>query len=241
MTSYDIFGKFYDAVMGDRAQATEQLRKLIRKANPKARNVLELGCGTGSVLKQLSKHYEVWGLDLSKQMLSIARKKVPPPRLSRQNMVNFRLRQRFDVICCVFDSLNHVASFTEWKHLFDNVHRHLADEGVFIFDINTQKKLNRHIAEPAWVHKFGENILIMKVTKTNGGSNWTSRSLSARGEIDIYYMKRTFKRYLSRCVKSSALYGCVSPASKSLILTESGLRRNRRGCTSFAKSDGPPQ
>ena len=181
MTSYDIFGKFYDAVMGDRAQATEQLRKLIRKANPKARNVLELGCGTGSVLKQLSKHYEVWGLDLSKQMLSIARKKVPPPRLSRQNMVNFRLRQRFDVICCVFDSLNHVASFTQWKYLFNNVHRHLADEGVLIFDINTQKKLNRHIAEPAWVHKFGENILIMKVTKTNGGSNWNIKVFERTG------------------------------------------------------------
>jgi len=181
MTSYDIFGKFYDAVMGDRAQATEQLRKLIRKANPKARNVLELGCGTGSVLKQLSKHYEVWGLDLSKQMLSIARKKVPPPRLSRQSMVNFRLRQRFDVICCVFDSLNHVASFTQWKHLFNNVHLHLADEGVFIFDINTQKKLNRHIAEPAWVHKFGENILIMKVTKTNGGSNWNIKVFERTG------------------------------------------------------------
>ena len=181
MTSYDTFGRFYDAVMGDRAQATEQLRNLTRKANPKARNVLELGCGTGSVLKQLSKHYEVWGLDLSKQMLSIARKKVPPPRLSRQNMVNFRLRQRFDVICCVFDSLNHVASFTQWKYLFNNVHLHLADEGVFIFDINTQKKLNRHIAEPAWVHKFGENILIMKVTKTNGGSNWNIKVFERTG------------------------------------------------------------
>ena len=181
MTSYDIFGEFYDAVMGDRAQATEQLRNLIRTANPKARNVLELGCGTGSVLRQLSKHYDVWGLDLSKQMLSIARKKVPPPRLSRQNMVNFRLRQRFDVICCVFDSLNHVASFTQWKHLFNNVHRHLADEGVFIFDINTQKKLNRHIAEPAWVHKFGKNILIMKVTKTNGGSNWNIKVFERTG------------------------------------------------------------
>jgi predicted TPR repeat methyltransferase len=181
MTSYDIFGKFYDAVMGDRAQATGQLRNLIRKANPKARSVLELGCGTGSVLKQLSKHYEVWGLDLSKQMLSIARKKVPPSRLSRQNMVNFRLRQRFDVICCVFDSLNHVASFTQWKHLFNNVHRHLADEGVFICDINTQKKLNRHIAEPEWVHKFGENILIMKVTKTNGGSNWNIKVFERTG------------------------------------------------------------
>ncbi len=174
MTSYDIFGKFYDAVMGDRTEATERLRDFIRKASPRAKNVLELACGTGSVLKHLSKNYDVWGLDLSKQMLSIARKKVPLASLSCQNMVTFHLRQRFDVVCCVFDSMNHVAVFTHWKQLFANVHQHLSPEGVFIFDINTQQKLKRLIAEPAWVYKFGNNFLIMKVTGTgkNRGSNW---------------------------------------------------------------------
>jgi len=174
MTSYDTFGTFYDAVMGDRAEATKRLRDFIRNASPKAKNVLELACGTGSVLKNLSKHYDVWGLDLSERMLSIARKKVPHARLSRQNMVTFRLRQRFDVICCVFDSMNHVARFAHWKHLFGNVHQHLSAGGVFIFDINTQKKLDRYISEPPWVHRFDDNFLIMKVTGTgkNRASNW---------------------------------------------------------------------
>jgi len=174
MASYDIFGKFYDAVMGDRADASEQLRRLIRRASPKAKNILELACGTGSVLKHLSKYYDVWGLDLSRKMLSIARKKVPEARLSRQSMVTFHLQLKFDVICCVFDSMNHVASFTHWKQLFGNVHQHLSASGVFIFDINTQKKLDRHIAEPSWVHRFGNNFLIMKVTgmRKKNGSNW---------------------------------------------------------------------
>jgi len=174
MASYDIFGNFYDAVMGDRADASEQLRRLIRRASPKAKNILELACGTGSVLKHLSKYYDVWGLDLSRKMLSIARKKVPEARLSRQNMVTFHLQLKFDVICCVFDSMNHVASFTHWKQLFGNVHQHLSPGGVFIFDINTQKKLDRHIAEPSWVHRFGNNFLIMKATakRKKTGSNW---------------------------------------------------------------------
>ncbi|MBZ5522014.1 MAG: class I SAM-dependent methyltransferase [Acidobacteriia bacterium] len=203
MPSYDIFGKFYDAVMGDRAESAERLRGFIRKASPNAKNVLELACGTGSVLKHLSKHYDVWGLDLSEQMLSIARKKVPRARLSRQNMVTFHLRQRFDVICCVYDSINHVASFTHWKHLFSNVHRHLSAGGVFIFDINTQKKLDRHIAEPAWVHKFGNNFLIMKVTglEKTGDRTGTSRSLSASGKIDTCCTRKIFRRCPSRCVR----------------------------------------
>jgi hypothetical protein len=47
-------------------------------------------------------------------------------------------------------------------------------EAFLSLDINTQKKLDRHISEPAWVHRFDHNILIMKVTGTgkNRGSNW---------------------------------------------------------------------
>jgi SAM-dependent methyltransferase len=116
-------------------------------------------------------------------MLSIARKKVPQAKLSLQNMLTFRLRQRFDVICCVYDSINHVAGFSHWKQLFGNVHRHLAAGGVFVFDINTQKKLDRHIAEPAWVHQFGDNLLIMKVTGTGKGkgSNWNIKVFERTG------------------------------------------------------------
>lgn len=176
MANYDTFGKFYDAVMGDRRKSARQLQEFIRKANPNANNLLELGCGTGSVLKHLAKDYEVWGVDLSRKMLSIAKKKVPQARLFKQDMVKFRLPHRFDVICCVFDSINHVLSFTAWKKLFANVSEHLAENGVFIFDINTQKKLNRHIAEPAWIHEFGNNLLIMKITAARRNrSNWHIR------------------------------------------------------------------
>jgi SAM-dependent methyltransferase len=164
MTSYDAFGKFYDAVMGDRSQETASLRGLIREASPKARSVLELGCGTGSVLKELAKKYEVSGVDLSEKMLSIAKKKVPQATLFHQNMMRFRIAEKFDVICCVFDSINHVLTMAEWTAIFANVHRHLNDGGIFIFDINTQAKLNRVICAPPWVHGFGKNLLIITVT-----------------------------------------------------------------------------
>ena len=176
MANYDVFGKFYDAIMGDRAKPTKSLLEFIRKANPQAKSVLELGCGTGSVLKQLAKDYEVSGVDLSRTMLSIAKKKVPRAKLSRQDMVRFRLRETFDVVCCVYDSINHILSFDDWRRLFANVDRHLSDAGTFIFDINTQKKLDRHTAEQPWVHRFGNHLLIMKVTATrNKASNWNIR------------------------------------------------------------------
>ena len=82
MSSYDIFGKFYDAVMGDRTVAAERLSRYIRDANPRARSVLELGCGTGSILKHLASSYDVSGVDLSSRMLAIAARKVPQAKLS---------------------------------------------------------------------------------------------------------------------------------------------------------------
>jgi len=173
MPAYQIFGEFYDAVMGDRSGAAKHLLKLIRAAKPNARNVLELGCGTGSVLKHMQHKYQVSGLDTSSKMLSIARQKVPHARLFQQDMVDFQIDDRFDVICCVYDSINHVRRFSDWKKVFAGVRRHLAPGGCFIFDINTQRKLERHVAEPPWVHRFEKNLLIIKVTAlANHASNW---------------------------------------------------------------------
>jgi SAM-dependent methyltransferase len=106
-------------------------------------------------------------------MLSIARHKVPQAKLFRQDMVDFHIDDRFDVICCVFDSINHVRRFSDWKRVFAQVRRHLSPGGCFIFDINTQQKLERHIAAPPWVHRFGKNLLIIDVTALpRRASNW---------------------------------------------------------------------
>jgi cyclopropane fatty-acyl-phospholipid synthase-like methyltransferase len=173
MPSYEVFGKFYDAVMGDGSESAKRILNFLRVANPNARTVLELGCGTGSILKHLQNSYEVSGLDLSSKMLSIAREKVPRAKLSRQDMTDFQIDEQFDAVICVFDSINHVRRFSDWKRVFARVRQHLAPGGCFIFDINTQRKLERHIADPPWVHSFGKNLLLIDVTALpNQGSNW---------------------------------------------------------------------
>ncbi|MBI3934249.1 MAG: class I SAM-dependent methyltransferase [Acidobacteria bacterium] len=169
--------------MGDGAKSAELLRGLIERHHPEARTVLELACGTGSLLVHLGRHYEVSGLDLSPRMLAIAKKKLPAVRLTRQNMTSFRFRERFDVILCVFDSINHLPHFDEWKETFRSAQRHLAEDGIFVFDINTRKKLTRLIAGPPWVHTFGRNVLVMEVTDAGGGiSNWNIKVFEGIGK-----------------------------------------------------------
>lgn len=197
MTNYDTFFKFYDQVMGDREKSSKDILDFIHEYFPDAKKVLELACGTGSVLKFLAKRYEIHGLDLSKGMLKVAYEKVPGAKLYHENMVDFTLDEKFDVILCVFDSINHILDFEDWKKLFTNVRDHLSPNGIFIFDINTQEKLIRAIKESPWVKPFEENIMIMNVV--DGGnevSNWNIKIFQKK-ENNMYELHEENIREIS--------------------------------------------
>jgi SAM-dependent methyltransferase len=181
MESYAQFGKFYDAVMGDKAGAAAYVRSLIVQHKPDATTLLELACGTGAMLAHLSRDYEVMGLDLAASMLAVARKKLPQVKFCHADMLAFDLGRKFDVVLCVSDSINHVLSFAGWRQVFRNAAAHLKQDGLFIFDINTERKLQRHIREPPWVKEFDGNLLIMDVTDAGGGiSNWNIKVFERR-------------------------------------------------------------
>lgn len=162
--SYNKFHRFYDLVMGDRSDAARYIVELITNHNPDARSALEIACGTGSILGVLSANYEATGMDRSRPMLSIARKRLPHVRLFRQDMTHFRIPQRFDAVVCVFDSINHLLRFADWEKTFRCVTRHLNDGGLFIFDVNTLGKLQRLVEGPAWEKWFDRDLAIIKVT-----------------------------------------------------------------------------
>ena len=170
MASYDVFARFYDAVQGDRAEHARYLRSLIKEHASGAKTVLELACGTGAILKQLWTHYEVTGLDLSEEMLELAAAKVPGVPLFRGDMRTLELGERFDVVLCVYDSINHLLHFDEWKAAFARAREHLNDGGVFIFDINTQRRLAAFVEERVFAEWFGDgNLMLMDVTKGGRG------------------------------------------------------------------------
>ncbi len=133
---------------GDQAAPVAYLRGLIEKHHPAAETLLELGCGTGSVLEQLQARYTVTGVDLSQQMLRIAKTKAPHARLLRKDITTLELGETFDVVVCVADVVNHLRPFRAWEALFARAYEHLADGGIFIFDMNTQLHLSELAAEP---------------------------------------------------------------------------------------------
>ena len=165
MASYDAIGKFYDDIMGDQKESAKQIYKLIKKFHPAAQSVLELGCGTGSYLQHLSRHYNTAGLDQSSVMLSIAREKLPKAELYQTGMLEFKFNKRFDVIICMNDTFNHFIKVLDITKLLLKVYEHLAENGIFIFDINTEHKLNTLSESPPIIHQFGSSYFITNVSR----------------------------------------------------------------------------
>lgn len=182
--SYEVFAPFYDAVQGDRAEHAAYLGSLIERHHPRAKTVLELGCGTGSVLLQLRSRFEVAGVDLSERMIEVAKQKVPEARFFHEDMTRLRLDEAFDVVLCVYDSINHLLRFEEWEAVFDRAREHLGDRGIFIFDINTERQLVSLVGRPPWAHWFGDgNLLVMDVSDGGEGvSVWSIRVFEHLGD-----------------------------------------------------------
>ncbi len=175
--SYEVFARFYDETQGDRADHARYLRGLIELHHPRAETILELACGTGSVLKQLSPRYEVTGVDASEEMLRIAAEKLPGTPLVHSDMTRVSLAERFDVVLCVYDSINHLLDFAQWEAVFDRAREHLERRGVFIVDMNTETKLVRFGDQQPWPQWFGDGHLLLADVKPpeRGVSVWHLR------------------------------------------------------------------
>jgi SAM-dependent methyltransferase len=183
VASYADFAGFYDQVMGDRSADIERVRGYVRRYLPSAGSLLELGCGTGAVLAGVAADMPVSGIDTSPQMLAVAAGNVAGARLVQADMTSFSLGARFDVVICIFDTLNHLPSFDSWLELFDRVHEHLAAGGLFVFDVNTVGRLRRLWRGPAFAEDFGPNTVIMDVAPGGGEvSIWDVRIFERLGD-----------------------------------------------------------
>jgi SAM-dependent methyltransferase len=187
--AYAEFARFYDQIMGDRSQDVGRVREYITRFHPAAGSVLELGCGTGAMLAGLAPAYEVTGVDRSPEMLAVAARTVPAARLVQADITEFSLGTRFDVVICVFDTVNHLPALADWRALFGRVQEHLAPGGLFVFDVNTTGRLRRLWRGAAFAMNFGEHSMMMDVEPAAGGtgeggcelSMWTVRIFERAG------------------------------------------------------------
>ena len=143
--AYEIFANVYDQLMDD-----DLFKKWFSYTekyvpHPKA-SILELGCGNGQLgilLKQAG--YDITGLDLSAEMLSLAKQRQEEAGVSfplfQVDMRDLSSFGRYDAIISFCDTLCYLQTFDDLMSVFEQAYAHLDEGGVFLFDVFTTEHI----------------------------------------------------------------------------------------------------
>lgn len=128
---YDLIYKWMD-YLGE-AKFVKKIVAEFKKSD--GNNLLDVACGTGNHAQYLQDSFQIVGLDINEDMMDIARKKVPNMELIQGDMKKLNLEREFDVILCLFSSINYHTSLTELEKTLKLFYNHLKAGGVLIFDL----------------------------------------------------------------------------------------------------------
>ena len=139
---YAEYAKIYDQTHDDKKtqdmyfEWIMELKKAIQEQNVEVKRLLDLGCGTGiTTIPWLKSGYQVYGVDISKAMLKVAKKKSSKVKWLNQDITKLNIKENMDIVTCHFDVLNHVLKKANLKKVFKKVYNILNDRGLFMFDI----------------------------------------------------------------------------------------------------------
>lgn len=216
MDAYTGFAEVYDLFMDDipYAEWCGYLAGLLEEYGIQDGLVADLGCGTGKLTRLLAgRGYDMIGIDLSGEMLEIAREKSGPEEILylMQDMREFELYGTVRAAVSVCDSVNYILEEQELCQVFALVNNYLDPGGIFLFDFNTDYKYreilgDRTIAEDRedcafiWdnfydeeerINEYGLTLFIRRGAE--GGPSGQGESLSGDGPFwrfqETHYQK----------------------------------------------------
>lgn len=141
---YEIYGGFarvYDLFMDEipYREWFDYLLRLLKGEGLAEGTIVDLACGTGEITRRLHESgYDTIGVDLSQEMLEIARQKCPEDvLLLQQDMRELDLYGQVQGIVCLCDGMNYLLSEQDLRKVFTRAAASLESQGVFIFDMKT--------------------------------------------------------------------------------------------------------
>ncbi|MBY9003470.1 MAG: class I SAM-dependent methyltransferase [Candidatus Lokiarchaeota archaeon] len=134
---YDNYAEIYDLIYEflDYEKTAKKIKKLILKnKRTEVNTLLDIACGTGRHLHYLKKDFKCTGVDISDQMLDVARKNYPDIRFIQADMIELDLKEKFDAIICLFSSIGYVKTYENLEKTIINFANHLKQGGVVIIE-----------------------------------------------------------------------------------------------------------
>ena len=135
------YALFYDVFNESKDYVGESLyiNSLIKRFKPDAIDILDIGCGTGLHAIEFAKQrYDVTGIDISKEMIDIAKEKNKETNLDLNFFLDskqvFNSIKKFDVAVSLFHVTSYQTSESSFIKFFNLASRNLRTGGIFIFD-----------------------------------------------------------------------------------------------------------
>ena len=132
---FDEYAELYDVIY----DKGEDVDFYVSQAKETDGKVLEVACGTGRIyIDMLEEGVEAHGIDISEEMLDKLREKADrrglEPKVSKDDMQDFELDEKFSLIIIPFRSFLHNFTVDEQVETLESVYEHLEEDGKLIMN-----------------------------------------------------------------------------------------------------------
>ena len=158
MGEYGCFAQVYDRLMRDvdYKKRTRYLLSLFKKFDREPQLLLDVACGTGGFSNEFAlKGTQVIGIDMSEDMLSVARQNSADLGTDVlflcQKAEELDLYGTVDGAVCCLDSLNHITEYETLCKALKRIALFLEEDRLYIFDVKTVYKHKNILADNIFV------------------------------------------------------------------------------------------
>ncbi|MDR1831533.1 MAG: class I SAM-dependent methyltransferase [Fusobacteriaceae bacterium] len=217
---YHYLSGIYDSFMAyaDYGKWEALVAETIGKTGVPREAVLDLGCGTGTLLFLLEPKFQrLKGLDLSDKMLALARKKYRRAVAAGENaagkiefvsgdMISFEFPEKYPLITSFFDTVNHILSEEELSCHFRSVKNALTPGGVYIFDLVDRAFMGEMFPQNSYVDNREEFCCIWELERDED-IDYIKATYFIREKGESY--KKYYEVYTKKIFSAESIQKCI--------------------------------
>lgn len=164
MKQFEEYANIYDELfssINDYEKEVDFYDKILKKYNCKT--ILEVGCGCGHRGQYfIKKGYDYTGLDISKGMLKIAKKKYPKIKFLKGDIMNIKIKRKFDAILFLGKGSVYLNENKDVINALQSIKK-IIKKGLVIIDVFDANKIIPHFkSHISWSKKMGNKTIIRK-------------------------------------------------------------------------------
>ena len=166
---FNTYNYYYDLLYRDKdyEKEAEYITNLIKAINPQAKDLVDLGSGTGNYSKALCRNgFKITGIERNEQMVAAANaKSISGFHSIINDITTFEISQKFDAAISLFHVINYLTENDKILSCFTQVSKHLKPDGVFVFDIWYSPAVYTQLPQTRIKHVADEHIDVTRLAK----------------------------------------------------------------------------